>query len=459
VNTSLQQRKQVLSEQVSAASASYEALRGKLRALEAEIEALAGEQSKYDALRAASDALQALQQMGASALFWGENAAGVDPERVLQGASERAAAFRTKLDAAREARTEVLSACEVEGDKLDDLEHHLAAVTQAEEDAKYEFVIERELATRPYRPAVMPWSGNDEDRRRLRKVMLISLLFMLAIGVVPQVWKLPEPDPNKKVEIPDRLVQMMKKKQPPKPIEQPQQVKKEEEPKKEEVAKQEDQPKPKPTEQQVKQARETAQTKGVLAFKDSFQSLLDDEPSALGADARISNSGQQSLGGAPGTRSMIASQATGGSGGIVNASISRGGVGAGGSGIGGVETGRVESSISAAARDAARPVSSGAGPARTDEEIQIVFDRYKAALYRIYNRELRNDPTLRGKMVLAITIEPDGSVSACSVQSTDMKSAVLAAEIVDRVKKFNFGPKEGVPSTKILYPIDFLPAG
>ena len=29
-----------------------------------------------------------------------------------------------------------------------------------------------------------------------------------------------------------------------------------------------------------------------------------------------------------------------------------------------------------------------------------MFDRYKAALYRLYNRELRNDPTLRGQMML-----------------------------------------------------------
>jgi len=28
----------------------------------------------------------------------------------------------------------------------------------------------------------------------------------------------------------------------------------------------------------------------------------------------------------------------------------------------------------------------------TDEEIQIVFDRYKASFYRLYNRELRNNP-------------------------------------------------------------------
>lgn len=458
MNTSLQQRKQALSEQVSAASASYEALREKLRNVDAELEALAGERGRYDALQAASDALRALEQMGAASLFWGEQGGGVDSDRMLRDASEKVVAFRDKVNAANDARAEIVAACEAEADKLDDLEQNLAGVIQAEEDARYDFVIERELVALPYKPAVMPWSGNEEDRRRLRKVVLLSLLFMLFIGVVPQVWKLPEPDPDKKIEIPERLVQMMKKRQPPKPVEPPPTVKKEEEPKKDEVAKK-DQPKPKPTEVEVKQARETAQTKGVLAFKDSFKSLLDEEPSALGADARVSNAGQQSLGGAPGSRSMIAAQATGGSGGIANASISRGGVGAGGSGIDGVETGRVESAISTVARDASRPVSSGAGPSRTDEEIQIVFDRYKAALYRIYNRELRNDPTLRGKMVLAITIEPDGSVSACKVQSTDMNSPTLAAEIVERVKRFNFGAKEGVPSTKILYPIDFLPAG
>ena len=97
-------------------------------------------------------------------------------------------------------------------------------------------------------------------------------------------------------------------------------------------------------------------------------------------------------------------------------------------------------------------------PSRTDEEIQIIFDRYKAALYRIYNRELRNDPSLRGKMVLRITIEPEGHVSACAIKSTDLASPALSADIVERVLKFNFGPKEGVSTVVILYPIDFLPA-
>jgi hypothetical protein len=85
------------------------------------------------------------------------------------------------------------------------------------------------------------------------------------------------------------------------------------------------------------------------------------------------------------------------------------------------------------------------------------MNRSLSRLERLYNRELRKNPTLRGQMVLRLTIEPDGSVSLCNVQSTDMKAPQLASEVVGRVKTFDFGAKE-VPAVTILYPIDFLPA-
>ena len=177
-------------------------------------------------------------------------------------------------------------------------------------------------------------------------------------------------------------------------------------------------------------------------------------------------------------RSLVAVQAqAGSSGGISNVGVSRnvgsGNVdrlgragivrGAGGDGIGsgngsGVGFGRIESSIGGL-EESSRPLSDGLAPGRTDEEIQIVFDRYKAALYRIYNRELRKDPTVRGKILLRISIETSGAVSMCKVESTDLASPELVAKIVARIKRFNFGPKEGVPKITILYPIDFLPAG
>ena len=61
-------------------------------------------------------------------------------------------------------------------------------------------------------------------------------------------------------------------------------------------------------------------------------------------------------------------------------------------------------------------------------------------------------------MLLRMTIEPDGSVSMCAVQSSDMKAPTLASQIVERVKTFDFGAKDGIPAITILYPIDFLPA-
>ena len=138
-------------------------------------------------------------------------------------------------------------------------------------------------------------------------------------------------------------------------------------------------------------------------------------------------------------------------------------VGGGGSGSGGMARVQVTRATSAiggiGTPGGARPLGEGGpGMSRTDEEIQIVFDRYKAALYRLYNRELRKDPTLRGQMVLRLTIEADGSVSMCQLHASDMNAAELSAQVVERVRTIDFGAKEGISAITILYPIDFLPA-
>jgi len=220
---------------------------------------------------------------------------------------------------------------------------------------------------------------------------------------------------------------------------------------------------------------------GILAFKEKFASLAQDTVVVpLGTDARHIAADDV---GRPSARSLLASNAPGSSGGINVASLSRsvgggggggggggnggggaggrgtGAGGGGGGGIGGVGVGRAVSSI-APITGADRPKARGGpGSARTDEEIQIVFDRYKASFYRLYNRELRNNPALKGQMVLRLTIEPDGSVSMCALQSTDMDAPDLATQVVGRVRTINFGAKDGVPAVTIVYPIDFLPAG
>src|SRR5216683_1125367 len=217
---------------------------------------------------------------------------------------------------------------------------------------------------------------------------------------------------------------------------------------------------------------------GILAFKDKFASLAQDIVVVpLGADARHVAADDV---GRPSARSLLTGNTPGSSGGINLSSLSRnvgggggggggggnggGGVGgrgtggSGGGGIGGAGTGRVVSTIAPITGTDRPKARGGPGAARTDEEIQIVFDRYKASFYRLYNRELRNNPALKGQMVLRLTIEPDGSVSMCVLRSTDMDAPDLATQVVSRVRTINFGAKDGVPAVTIVYPIDFLPA-
>src|SRR5215470_3270230 len=217
---------------------------------------------------------------------------------------------------------------------------------------------------------------------------------------------------------------------------------------------------------------------GILAFKDKFASLAEDNVVVpLGADALHAAADEV---GRPSARSLLTSNTPGSSGGINVASLSRsvggggggggggnggGGVGgrgtgaggSGGGGIGGVGVGRAVSPITPITGADRPKARNGPGAARTDEEIQIVFDRYKASFYRLYNRELHNNPALKGQMVLRLTIEPDGSVSMCVLQSTDMDAPDLATQVVGRVRTINFGAKD-VPAVTIMYPIDFLPA-
>ena len=219
-----------------------------------------------------------------------------------------------------------------------------------------------------------------------------------------------------------------------------------------------------PIQDAAAQQQEKVGKAGILAFKDQFASLATDQIAPrLGADARY---GAADDVGRSSSRSVLTTSTPGSSGGINIASLNHsvgGGGGGGGGGIGhggaGVQIGRATSPIAAIGGGADRPKArSGPGAARTDEEIQIVFDRYKASFYRLYNRELRNNPALRGQMVLRLTIEPDGSVSMCVLQKSDMDAPDLAAQVVDRVKTINFGAKEGVQAVTITYPIDFLPA-
>src|SRR5262249_16312126 len=141
---------------------------------------------------------------------------------------------------------------------------------------------------------------------------------------------------------------------------------------------------------------------GLMVFKQQLAALADTKiDPALGAQAHINNA--VSSAGTP-ERAMLSTSAPGSSGGINPSAVRRGLGPGGGSGRGASVGGSLTQASSGIGTAAAanRPVSGGPGPGRTDEEIQIVFDRHKSQLYRLYNLELRRDPTLQGKIILRL---------------------------------------------------------
>jgi hypothetical protein len=438
----------------------HKALEGELRVVEAELETFSADRQRFDALRDVCNSLDKLGELKADELFWEGVAEAQNVAGYVKRAMSRVARFEGEISGILEKQASLQGQINQCLDELDILYEEVRDAYAREERREEEYVIEREISSVPNRSMIMPWTKEAESEKRFRRALRIAFLFYIVFSAVILLWKLPPLLRPAVAVVPERLVSMLRK-LPPKPEPLPERHKDEKKPEKdrENAPEKVKEDRPKSTTADAERARKKAESTGVLAFKEAFKDLMAETPAArLGVEANLNQSGS-AAGQARASRSIISIQSPGGSsGGINNAGVSRN-IGSGnGNRLGGVGFTRVESTVAGLA-EGSRPLSSGPGPSRTDEEIQIVFDKYKATLYRMYNAELRKDPTLRGKVILRMTIDPGGEVSACTVQSSDLASPELVAQIVERVKKFNFGPKEKVSKTTILYPIDFLPGG
>ncbi len=361
-------------------------------------------------------------------------------------------AHRSKVEAKKSKRAELIEASKPIRDEVKRLNRELRKVApNIREHIVYQNGVKVNVLYRS--EAVLPWIYSKTDGKRARDVDRLGVLIAILILILIINWTVPPKPVPDVVEIPPRLAKLLKKKPPPPPP----QVK---EKKKEEKEKPKDTkkltPKKKaaqPLNASQKKAREVAQRSGLFAAADSFADLLNnDAEQQLGKQARVTSGGDTAR---KTTRSLVTSSAQSASGGINTAGLSRDTAGVGLKGRG---TSQVTGVIGGADfADADKPLVDGYKGGRTDEEIQIVFDRNKSALYGMYQRALRKDPTLEGKVVIRLTIEPSGKVSSASIVSSELSDAALEKRIIFKVKTFNFGAKD-VPKITINYPIDFIPA-
>ena len=200
-------------------------------------------------------------------------------------------------------------------------------------------------------------------------------------------------------------------------------------------------------------ARQKAEKSGLLALTDSLADMRQNTTvSNLQKTTRLSQSSGQAR---TTERTVLTSGTTRSSGGIQTASLSRN---TGGGELATRSTTQVHSPAGNAATDPVGNSDRGERTAgRSIEEIQMVFDRNKGAIYSVYNRALRKDPTLQGKIVLRLTIAPSGKVTRCELISSELHDAAIGKKITQRIKLFNFESKD-VSEVTITYPIDFLPA-
>jgi TonB family protein len=300
-----------------------------------------------------------------------------------------------------------------------------------------------------YREYELPWEGDPESSSRFRKILRVLLILFLVLGILFPL--LPTPKRTAaETEVPQRLARVMieekPKPPPPPPVVQ-------EKPKPLEVEKK---PIPIPPPVDRKQLAHEKAQKSLNRVKDELADLR--EQMDLTPLAQTKN-----LSGAVGAdshaeRSMITSKVGAGSGGITSSNSSRG-FGTGAGSLTGHDTTSVTSSIARGGLDSRGPSRTGSSgkAARSREEIELVFDRNKGAIYGLYNRALRDRAELQGKLVLEFTIAPTGEITMCRVVSSELNDPDLESKIVARVRLFHFDPKdvESITTTK---PIDFFPS-
>jgi len=307
-----------------------------------------------------------------------------------------------------------------------------------------------------YHSPELPWTISEDEELRYRKILKRALILFLLLALVIPFLPVPQISRERAEELPPRLAKLLLERQatppPPPVVKVPQPEVKKPEAKKPEPKKKVE---PKKPEKTVEAARAKAQRSGLLAFKDDLADLRTNSTTSKLEKAQLAKG--PSVGSAPGKvseRALITSNAAGGSGGINTAKLSRD---TGGGGLGGRSTTQVTSSVGEGGGGGGVRRGGSGKAGRSLEEIKLVFDRNKGAIYSIYNRALREDPSLQGKVVLKLTIAASGSVLDCKVVSSELRSPELERKLVVRIRQFDFGARN-VDTMVVTYPIDFLPS-
>jgi TonB family protein len=283
-------------------------------------------------------------------------------------------------------------------------------------------------------------------------IAVTSLCFSLFLVYLSSV---PVPEEITFEQLDDRFAKMiMPKMEEKKPevakVDTPKEEKKEDKKKDKPVEEEED--KPPPTAERRKEVQQKVANKGVLAIlgaKGAGKGAIADvfsEGKAINGDIDSVFSGIGGVEVANGTNST--SRGTGGSG----SSASIGSLATSGAGkVGLVE--KAETKVTAEIKTEAPEVD---GSLEGADIARVVKGRI-SSIKECYERELKRNPQLAGKIVVRFTIDEEGKVTNAALEENTVSDKSVGACVVSRFERFRFPKPEG-GSVTVSYPFIFAPS-
>lgn len=301
-------------------------------------------------------------------------------------------------------------------------------------------------------------AGWQQEDQFFSKVVIGGLLLLVVLSIVVPLYQVPERSRAQLEQLPPQLARVMLEEReitPPEPIVLP-----EPEPEPEPI------PEPEPEQQVVEaspvtteQARAQAQEAGLLAMQDELAALR--QTFTVNQQApQLQRDGQQSAAAPepdvianPELAKTAAKAAAAVSADVARADLNRA-----------ESTTLADASLRGLASSA--PVSANAGRGsdndaasqggRSEASIRQTLEANKSSLYTLYNRALRANPLLKGKVVFELIINPDGSLQQVTIVESELNDERLERQLQLRLQAVNFGAADVSP-TRSKWTIAFLP--
>ncbi len=319
-----------------------------------------------------------------------------------------------------------------------------------------------------YARSDLPWSGSEEETRRFKKIVRISLALFFLLGLLIPMIHLPDVKKEKRKALPPMTVQMLLQERvvvakvttPKKSVQRksPKAIKSKA---KKRAVKRHAKPvrqrirtAQRPRQQaKVPSARQRAASVGLFADSSALQNVGRSQLRSLNSPQRLSHGGAGSRQGS--NRGLLTASVGRGSGGMQNVAFSRE-VGRG-TGLRDAGLRRVNSHLASGEARGASSRGSARQGGRSVDAVRRSLDRNKGSLESLYNRATRKDPSLQGRVVFELTISASGKVIRCKILSSELSDRRLGRKLVARLKMINFG-REPVSTTTVTHTIDFFPA-